>query len=145
MMKNGFHCTLNALFVLKIFKYLFWQIFQKNGLIRINLIEVNITLISKLITSQTEKQTPAINTKIVRHPLPDISRSKGNQIMKFGQLIEYNMRNLFYEKSYKKWGGEPDCFLKNQNWAYFWINSLKFYASLFLLYAKLKAIEIYWN
>ena len=38
--------------------------------------------------------------------------------MKFGQLIEYNMRNPFYEKSYKKCGGEPDCFLKNQNWAY---------------------------
>ena len=24
--------------------------------------------------------------------------------MKFGQLIEYNMRNIFLEKSYTKWG-----------------------------------------
>ena len=37
--------------------------------------------------------------------------------MKFGQLIEYNMRNIFLEKSYTKCGGEtfPDPFLKNQN------------------------------
>ena len=27
--------------------------------------------------------------------LPNSSRSKGNQIMKFGQLIEYNMINIF--------------------------------------------------
>ena len=26
--------------------------------------------------------------------------------MKFGQLIECNMRNIFLEKSYTKWGGE---------------------------------------
>ena len=26
--------------------------------------------------------------------------------MKLGQLIEYNMRNIFLEKSYSKWGGE---------------------------------------
>ena len=30
--------------------------------------------------------------------LPNISRSKGNQAMKFGQVIEYNMRNIFIEK-----------------------------------------------
>ena len=38
--------------------------------------------------------------------LPDISRSKGNQAMKFGQLIEHNMRNIFRLKSYTKYGGE---------------------------------------
>ena len=26
--------------------------------------------------------------------------------MKFGQLIEYNIRNIFLEKSYLKYGGE---------------------------------------
>ena len=26
--------------------------------------------------------------------------------MKFGQLIEYNIRNIFVEKSYTKWGAE---------------------------------------
>ena len=38
--------------------------------------------------------------------------------MKFGQLIGYNMRNIFLEKSYTNGGGEsipPDPFLKNQN------------------------------
>ena len=38
--------------------------------------------------------------------LPNISRSKDNQTMKFGQLIEYNMRNNFLEKSFTKRGGE---------------------------------------
>ena len=41
------------------------------------------------MTSQSGKQT----TKI--HILLNISRSKGNQTMKFGQLIEYNTRKLF--------------------------------------------------
>ena len=32
--------------------------------------------------------------------------AKRNQAMKFGQLIEYYMRNIFLEKSYTKCGGE---------------------------------------
>ena len=34
--------------------------------------------------------------------------------MKFGQLIEYNMRNIFVEKSYTKCGGQtiPRTFSK---------------------------------
>ena len=38
--------------------------------------------------------------------LPNISRSKGNQAMKFGQLIECNLRNNFVGKSYTKCAGE---------------------------------------
>ena len=38
--------------------------------------------------------------------LTNISKIKGNQAMKFGQLIECNMRNIFLEKSYTKCGGE---------------------------------------
>ena len=52
------------------------------------------------MTSQPGKQT------IVIYMLPNISRSKGNQTMKFGQVIECNMKNLFLEKSYTKHGGE---------------------------------------
>ena len=48
------------------------------------------------MTSQTGKQTIAI------HILPNISRSKGNQAMKFGQLIEYNMGNIFFDKTFSK-------------------------------------------
>ena len=32
------------------------------------------------------------------HILPNISKSKGNQVMKFCQLIEYNERNIFLQK-----------------------------------------------
>ena len=40
------------------------------------------------------------------HILSNLSRSRGNQTMKFGQLIEYSMKNIFFEKSYTKYGGE---------------------------------------
>ena len=36
--------------------------------------------------------------------LPNILRSKGNHAMKFGQLKEYNMRNIFLKISYAKCG-----------------------------------------
>ena len=49
------------------------------------------------MTSQPGLQT------IVIHILPNVSRSKGNQTIKFGQLIEYHMRNIFLEKSYTKY------------------------------------------
>ena len=52
------------------------------------------------MTSQLGKQTIAI------HILPDTSKSKGNQTMEFGQLTDYNMRNVFFETSYTKCGGE---------------------------------------
>ena len=66
------------------------------------------------MTSQTRQQI------IIIHILSNISRSKGNQTIKFGQLIEYNMENIFLEKLYTKCGGElvPGPFIKNQNEAY---------------------------
>ena len=63
------------------------------------------------MTSQPGKQTIAI------HILTNISRSKGNQTMKFGQLIEYNMRTIFLEKVILKmwWRNYFQTLLKNQN------------------------------
>ena len=60
------------------------------------------------MTSQLGKQT------IVMHILPNISRSKSNQAMKFHQLIEHNMRKIFLENSYKNRSGEsiPRTFSK---------------------------------
>ena len=52
------------------------------------------------MTSQSGKQ------RIAMHILLNISQSKDNQTMKFGQLIEYNTRNIFLEKSFTKCGGE---------------------------------------
>ena len=57
-------------------------------------------LVSKFMTSQTKQQVITINI------FPNISRSKGNQTMKFSLLIDYNMRNIFLEKSYGKYGGK---------------------------------------
>ena len=63
--------------------------------------------------------------------------------MKFGQLIEYNTRKLFFKKPYTKYDGETIPRPKrNQNLVHLWINSLKVLYSLFLLYANLRAIEI---
>ena len=74
--------------------------------------------------------------------MPNISRSKGNQTMKLGLLIEYKIKNIFLEKSYTNYDGEnsPRPFAKNQNSAYLWINSLVL-QSLFLLCVKLRTIE----
>ena len=52
------------------------------------------------MTSQPGLQTIPI------HILPNISQSKGNQTMKFGQLIEYNKRNIFLQKLCRKWDKE---------------------------------------
>ena len=59
------------------------------------------------------------------HILPNIIRSRGYQTMKFGQLIKYNIRNFFLEKSYKQCSGEsiPKPFSRKSKWAYLWINS----------------------
>ena len=50
--------------------------------------------------SQCGKQTIATNI------LLNTSRIKGNQTMEFSQLIEYNVRNIFLEKSYTKCRGQ---------------------------------------
>ena len=41
---------------------------------------------------------------ITIHMLPNILKSKGNQKMTFGQLIEYNKRKTLLHKSFKKRG-----------------------------------------
>ena len=56
---------------------------------------------------------------ITAHILPIISRSKGNQTMKFGQLIEYNIFfNIFFLKNHTQNVVRklvPDPFIKNLN------------------------------
>ena len=67
-------------------------------------------LISKSMTSSTMIQIITI------HILPNISRSKENQAMKFGQLIECITRNIFVEILYTKFDGKtsPKPFSKEQ-------------------------------
>ena len=85
-MKNVFYLILKAPFlkapIFKVFVTTFWSC-RKNSLIR--KISLNLTF----MTSQPGLQTIAI------HILP---QSKGNQTMKFGQLIECNKINIFLRK-----------------------------------------------
>ena len=47
------------------------------------------------------------------HIFPNISQSKGNQTMKFGQSIDYNKRNIFLQSYAENEAGRlvPDLFL----------------------------------
>ena len=80
MIKNALYFILKALFTFK----------MKNNLTR------KLWLISKFIMSRTKQQIITIRI------LPNISRSKGSQTMKVGQLIAYNIRNIFLEKNHKQ-------------------------------------------
>ena len=129
--------TLKTLFVLKIFSFfcLDVSVMQKNTFMR------KIWLISKFMTSQHGKQT--ILTPILLH----ISRSKGNQTMKFGQLTEYNLENIFLEKSCTKSGGEtnPRPLSKKYNLNISLDQQSKVLYNLFLVYTKLRAIKLLTN
>ena len=99
-----------------------------------------LRLILKFLTSSTGKQ---IITKLI---LPNISRSKGNQTMEFGQLIE-----IFLLKNYSKIRQEtifrPLAFFKNA------LNEIKtsthhlifniFWLSLTWTYNKVQTIWIF--
>ena len=63
------------------------------------------------MTSQPGKQTIAI------HVLPYISKSKDNQTVKYGQLIEYNMDRFFLKNRTQNLVEKlvPNPLLKNQN------------------------------
>ena len=65
--------------------------------------------------------------------------------MEFGQLIEYNMRNIFLEKLYTKCGGEtiPRNLSEKTKLSIFLDQLSKVLYSLFLLHVKLKTIKIY--
>ena len=52
------------------------------------------------MTAQSGLSTIAI------HILPNTSQSKGNKTMKFGQLLEYNKRNIYLQKLRRKRGKE---------------------------------------
>ena len=67
-----------------------------------------LSLDLKFMMSQTWQQIVTI------HILLKVSQGKINQTMKFCQLIQYNMRNIFLEKSFAKCGGDasPRLFYK---------------------------------
>ena len=134
IMKNAFYFTLKVFSFSRYLTFcLDFLITQKNGLIR------KIRSATKFMTSQPRKQTIAI------HILQYISRNKDKQTMKFGQLIECNMRNIFFQKSYIKCAGDtsPRQFSKKSKLSISLDQQPRVLQSLFLLYAKLRAIEVY--
>ena len=86
------------------------------------------------MTSQPGKKIIAI------HVLLNISRSKDNQTTKFDQLLEYDMRNIFLEKSFAKCGEEtiPRPFSKKSILSISPDQQLKVLYSLFSLYARFR-------
>ena len=81
-------------------------------------------------------QTINYSTQLV----PNLSRSKGNQKMKFGHIIEYNMRNIFLEKSYTKCGGKTNsrAISKKSKLDLSLNQHYEHLCSLILLYVKVK-------
>ena len=109
-----------------------------------------IRLTSKFMTSQSGLQTITI------HTLPNISQSQEDQTMKFGQLIEYDKRNIFLQKFCGKWGKETSSrplfiFLKKlkMRWKQAVCRLVSLYISLALnlLYNKNKLYKTldYWS
>ena len=64
--------------------------------------------------------------------------------MKFGELVEYNMKNIFVDASYRKYTGEtiPRPFSKKSKLSIPLDQWSKVLNSLFLLYGNLRDIEI---
>ena len=84
-MENAFYLMLKALFILEIFAFL-PRLFG---------------YVKKL------DQKAKVNFKIYAiHILSNMSRSKVNQTIKFGQLIKYKIIYIFLGKSYTKCGRE---------------------------------------
>ena len=66
-------------------------------------IEACLKSIGKTLRSISKFMMPQAGQQIVTiHMLRDISRSKGNQSMIFDQLIQYNVRYIFHQKSCRK-------------------------------------------
>ena len=73
-----------ALFILKIFKFLFWLFGHVE----------KMAWLEDKFNFEFHDVTNWLNTIII-HILPNISRIKGKQIMRFGQFIKHSKRNIF--------------------------------------------------
>ena len=101
-MKNAFYVTSKAIFVLKIFKFLS-RLFGH---------------VAKWLDQKDKvsfKFYDATAWLTITHIFPNISRSKGNQTIKFGQLKECNFIKFFLKNHTQNVVEKlvPDPFLKN--------------------------------
>ena len=92
--KNHGKCflfILKALFVLEIFRFLSWLFgYVEKGLDKKAKVSFNIYDVTDW------------KTIITIQLLPNTSRSKSNQLIKFGQFIKYSVRNIFSPKIIQK-------------------------------------------
>ena len=86
------------------------------------------------MTSQPSEQTATI------YILPNISQSKVNQTMKFGQLIKYNKKNIFLQNHAENEAETlvPDLFLFFEKVLYEVLNSLNMFLDIVLNLAYIK-------
>ena len=89
------------------------------------------------MTSQSGKQ------KILIHILSNVSRSKRNQAMILGQLMENNKRKIFLKKCYTKCDREtiPKPFSNKSKLSISLGDQCKFLYSLFSLYIQVKSYQ----
>ena len=75
----------------------------------------------------------------------NVWRSKDDKAIKFDQLIDYDVRNIFLEKSYAKYGGEtiPRPFSKKSKLNISLDQYYKVSYNLFTLYDNWRAIKLY--
>ena len=125
---------LKALFVLQIFTFWFWPFgYLEKWLGKKDKVNFKTYGITGWITNIIIPQSTNIN----------ISRSKGNQTMKFDQLIEYNMRNILLKKSYPKYDEEaiPRFFFKKSKLSIFLDQQAEMSYSLFLFYVQFEGYQ----
>ena len=110
-MKNA-----KVLLFFKIFK-LFSLLFDHKEKRRVKKAEVNFKIYDFM-----NWEVDNHNTHIAKYP-----KRKGNRSIKFVQLIEYIMRNIFLKSYTKREENSPRIFSKKSKLSIFWMNSLKSY------------------
>ena len=92
----------------------------------------------RILWSVLRSAFPNANLIFVACMFANISRSKDNKTIKFGQIIECNVRNIFREKSQTKFGGEssPKHFSKKSKLSISQDQESEILYSLFLLYVQ---------
>ena len=97
MTKNVFYFMLESLFILEISTSLSWlfDYVEKR-------LHKKVKINSKIYDVTDRQQTITI------HILLNISKSKDNQTMKFLQLIEFKVKNILFQKLWRKWGRETN-------------------------------------
>ena len=124
-MKNCFHFILKVIFFFKIFKFCLDLLGDVDKRRLDKKAEINFKSYDFTTWLRNNYNTW----------LPNISRNKGNMAMKFSQLLEYNMRNIFLENPYKNCGREASPTPLYEK--YFWRKLHDFKENYFLRYILL--------